>query len=191
MEEIRQAEVYGVRPKRTWEEAATKYLNEATKATLGEDAGQLEYLDEYIEDLPLEAVQMGTLQRFIEKRKHQGGRKDEPKTKDVRKRTINSALQTVRHILNLAASEWLDEKGQTWLVHAPKIKLLREDDKKEPFLLPWDEQERLFAELPQYPQTDRLVRGEHELHGSGSVPPQMEVGASRSGTGHQRVHHSR
>jgi integrase len=150
MEEIRQVEVYGVRPKRSWREAATKYLNEATKATLAEDARQLEYLDKYIGDLPLEAVHMGTLQGFIKERKHQGGPKDEPKTKDVRKRTINSALQTVRHILNLAASEWLDEKGQSWLVHAPKIRLLREDDKKDPFPLSWDEQERLFAELPKY-----------------------------------------
>lgn len=93
---------------------------------------------------------MGTLQDFIMERKHQGGPKDKPKTMPVRKRTINCALQTVRHILNLAASEWLDEKGQTWLAHAPKIKLLPEDDKKEPFPLSWDEQERLFAELPEY-----------------------------------------
>jgi integrase len=150
MEEIRQAEVYGVRPKWTWREAATKYLNTATKATIGEDARQLEYLDKYIGDLPLEAVHMGTLERFIKERKHRGGRKDEPKTKNVRKRTINSALQTVRHILNLAASEWLDERGQTWLAHAPKIRLLREDDKKPPYPLSWGEQTRLFAELPLY-----------------------------------------
>jgi integrase len=150
MEEIRQAEVYGVRPKRTWREAAIKYLNEATKATLGEDSRQLEYLDPYIGDLPLEAVHMGTLQQFIKERKHQGGRRDEPKTKDVRKRTINSTLQTVRHVLNLAASEWLDERGQTWLPHAPKIKLLAEDDKKEPYPLSWGEQTRLFGELPPY-----------------------------------------
>lgn len=150
MEEVRQAEVYGVRPKRTWREAATRYLSEGTKATLREDARQLKYLDPYIGDLPLEAVHMGTLQQFINERKHQGIRKEEHKVKAVRKRTINSALQTVRHILNLAASEWLDERGQTWLLHAPKIKLLKEDDKKEPYPLSWGEQTRLFAELPPY-----------------------------------------
>jgi integrase len=150
MEEIRQAEVYGARPKRTWREAATKYLNEATKATLSEDARQLAYLDTYIGDLSLEAVHMGSLQQFIKERKHQGRRKDKHTVKEVRKRTINSALQTVRHVLNLAASEWLDDRGQTWLPHAPKIKLLREDDKKEPYPLSWKEQTKLFAELPHY-----------------------------------------
>jgi hypothetical protein len=78
MEEIRQVEVHDVRPKRTWREAATKYLTKATKATLAEDAQQLKYLDDYIGDLPLEAVHMGTLEKFIEERKHQGGPKDKP-----------------------------------------------------------------------------------------------------------------
>jgi len=150
LEQIRQAEVYGVRPKRTWRQAATKYLQEATKATLGEDARQLKYLDPYIGDLPLEAVHMGSLQQFIKERKFQRGEEAERGIRDVRKRTINSALQTVRHILNLAASEWLDERGQTWLAHAPKIKLLRENDKKEPYPLSPQEQLRLFSELPEY-----------------------------------------
>ena len=140
MEQIRQAEIYGVRPKRTFREAATKYLNEATKATIREDARQLRYLDPYIGDLSLEAVHMGSLQKFIEDRRKQG----------VKSRTINTALQTVRHILNLTAGEWLDKNGLTWLQHAPKIKLLRETDRKEPYPLSWDEQELLFAELPLY-----------------------------------------
>jgi len=150
MEEIRKAKIYGVRPRRTFREAATKYLNEATKTTLCEDKRQLKYLDPYIGDLPLEAVHMGSLQKFIRERKHQGIRKKGQEIKAVRKRTINSALQTVRHILNLATSEWLDEYGMTWLDHASKIKLLREDDKKEPYPLSWNEQTRLFNELPSY-----------------------------------------
>lgn len=140
MEQVRNAEVYGVRPKRTFREAATKYLNEATKVTIREDARQLRYLDPHLGGLSLEAVHMGSLQKFIEVRKAQG----------VKSRTINAALQTVRHILNLAAGEWLDENGLTWLQHAPKIRLLREMDRKEPYPLTWDEQERLFAELPLY-----------------------------------------
>ena len=149
MEEVRQAEVYGVRPKRTWREAATRYLSEGTKATLREDARQS---GTSICILAICHWKRFTwhLRQFINERKHQGIRKEEHKVKAVRKRTINSALQTVRHILNLAASEWLDEKGQTWLLHAPKIKLLKEDDKKEPYPLSWGEQTRLFAELPPY-----------------------------------------
>lgn len=66
------------------------------------------------------------------------------------KRTINAALQTVRRILNLAASEWLDNNGKTWLEHPPKIKLLSETDRRPPYPLSFDEQEKLFAELPEH-----------------------------------------
>jgi len=140
MEQIRNAEVYGVRAKRTFRQGAIKYLDEATKVTIREDVRQLRYLDPHIGDLPLEAVHMGSLQGFIGARKKTG----------VRNRAINTVLQTVRHILNLAAGEWLDENGLTWLQHAPKIKLLRATDRKEPCPLSWDEQARLFDELPLY-----------------------------------------
>jgi integrase len=150
MEQVRKTEVYGMRQQRTFREAATRYLNEATKATLCEDKRQLKYLDPYIGDLPLEAVHMGTLQQFIAERKHLGIRKEDSEPKVIHKRTINCALQTVRRILNLAASEWIDERGETWLAHAPKIKLVQEDDRKEPYPLSWQEQASLFRELPPY-----------------------------------------
>ena len=65
---------------------------------------------------------MGSLQGFIEARRKQG----------VKNRTINYALQVARHILNLCASEWMDEHGLTWLAHAPKIKLLNTLDSRPP-----------------------------------------------------------
>lgn len=46
LEEIRQASVYGVRPKRTFQEAATKFLMENQhKRSLPDDAGHLNALD--------------------------------------------------------------------------------------------------------------------------------------------------
>ena len=140
MEQIRQAEVYGIRPVRTFRQAATKYLNEATKARIADDALHLKLLKPFIGDLPLESVHMGTMQPFIEHRKKQG----------VKNRTINYAIQTVRHILNLAAGEWFDEHGMTWLMTAPKIKLLPEKDRRAPYPLNWEEQLRLFNELPEH-----------------------------------------
>jgi integrase len=140
IEETRQASIYGVRPKRTFRQAATKYLQESTKTSLRDSAIMLKQLDPFIGDLQLDKVSMGTLQKFMEKRKSDG----------VKKRTINYALQTIRHILNLAASEWYDEYGQTWLATAPKIKLLKEDDKRDPYPISWDEQFRLFQALPEY-----------------------------------------
>jgi integrase len=140
MEENRQATVYGVRPKRTFREAATKYLLEAQKESLKDAALHLKILDAYIGDLALESVHMGTLQSFIQTRKQEG----------VKNRTINYGLQTVRHILNLAAMEWIDEHGLTWLASPPKIKLLQQLDARKPFPLSWEQQDRLFNELPDH-----------------------------------------
>jgi integrase len=140
MEQLRQAEVYGVRPQRTFRQAATKFLNEAEKATLAKDAWSLERIDPFIGGLPLENVHMGTLRAYIEDAKRLG----------LKNRTINMPLEVVRHILNLAAGEWLDESGLTWLRSAPKIRLLPRSDARDPYPLSWDEQERLFDTLPDY-----------------------------------------
>ncbi|MBM3302000.1 MAG: site-specific integrase, partial [Deltaproteobacteria bacterium] len=100
----------------------------------------LRLVDPFIGTLHLENIHMGTLQSFIAHRKRQG----------VKNRTVNYALQVVRHILNLAASEWLDHNGVTWLQSAPKIRLLPENDKRPPYPLSFEEQERLFDELPEH-----------------------------------------
>jgi integrase len=139
IENLRQVAVYGARPKRIFREAAEKFLKENQhKKSIQSDAEQLGMLDKYIGDLPIETVHIGTLQPFIEARKKDG----------VKNRTINFSLQIVRHILNLAASEWMDDNGLTWLNSAPKIKLLSTKDARKPYPLNWEEQERLFKELP-------------------------------------------
>lgn len=52
IEEVRQAKVYGVRPKRTFREAATKYLVESQhKASIRDDADHLRLVCRYIGDL--------------------------------------------------------------------------------------------------------------------------------------------
>ena len=50
----------------------------------------------------------------------------------------------------MAASEWLDEHNLTWLATPPKIKLLKVTDAAEPTPLSWDEQVRLFQQLPKH-----------------------------------------
>lgn len=141
IEEIRQASVYGVRPKRTFEMAAAKFLVENQhKRSLCSDAGRLKVLVPFIGDLPLDSIHMGALQPFIDARRKSG----------IKTRTINHALQVVRRILNLAAGEWMDEFGLTWLASASKIKLLPEHDLRKPYPLSWDEQRKLFVELPNH-----------------------------------------
>lgn len=102
------------------------------KKSIRSDAGRLKILDPFIGDLPLESIHMGALQSYIKARREEG----------IKTRTINHGLQVVRHILNLVEGEWMDEYGLTWLISAPKIKLLPEPDNRKPYPLNWEEQEQ-------------------------------------------------
>ncbi|MBS9405503.1 tyrosine-type recombinase/integrase [Halomonas sp. TRM85114] len=140
-EEIRQAEIYGVRPTRTFEQAAAKFvLGNQHKRSLDSDIGRLKQLMPWIGDLPLHRLHRGALEPWIEHRRQEG----------VSTGTINHGLKVVRRIVNLAASEWIDEYGLTWLHAPPKIKLLPDTNKRQPYPLTWDEQARLFAGLPAH-----------------------------------------
>ena len=146
LDELRQATVYGVRPNRNFRAASIKYIKEnQDKACIDNDLTYLTQLDPFIGNLTIDCVHIGTLQPYIDKRRKSG----------VKNRTINYALEVVRRILNLAAGEWLDENGMTWLRSAPKIKLLPQTDSVQPYPLSWDEQRQLLDELP--PHLQRMV----------------------------------
>ncbi len=139
LHEIRDATRYGVRPNRTFKEAATKYLREnIDKATIEFDAQHLDKLAPYINELTLDRVHMDSLKPFIEGRKREG-----KKTK-----TINLALSVVRRILNLAARVWRDETGMSWIAQTPLIEMLTVTDAAKPYPLDWNEQDRFFKHLP-------------------------------------------
>jgi len=140
VEQIRQAQVYGIRPQRTFREAGVKYVREAEIVCLADDVARIKMLDLYIGRIPLDRINMNALRPFIENRRRAG----------AKSRTINLSLQVVRRIVNLAAGEWVDEHGLTWLHVAPKVKMLRIDDAREPYPLSWEEQNRLFRELPEH-----------------------------------------
>jgi integrase len=141
IEEIRAARVYGIRFDRSFRAAATKFLRENQhKKSIGDDAANLAKLDLFIGDLCLRQVHMDSLQRFIASRRADG----------VKTSTINQSLAVVRRIVNLAASEWRDEQGLTWLEHAAKIKMLPVRDKRPPYPISREEQAALFQELPDY-----------------------------------------
>jgi integrase len=139
IEEIRQTKLFGVRPTRTFREAATKFLEENLHlASIGDYAMHLKQLDPYIGDLPLGNVHLGPLQPFIEGRRQQG----------IKTKSINLALAVVRRILNLAARLWRDDNGLTWLDTAPLIQMLPVTDARKPYPLSWEEQRALFQRLP-------------------------------------------
>jgi len=140
VERERNARLYSIRPQRTFREAALKYLAEEEKASLAKDAWALKRINPFIGKLTIDNVHMGTLRAYI----------NHGKIQKWKNRTINMPLEVVRRILNLAASEWLDEHGLTWLQSAPKIRLLPRDDAREPYPLSWDEQTKLFSALPEH-----------------------------------------
>ena len=141
MEATRQAQVYGVRPSRSFEQAAAKFvLENQRKRSLDDDILQLKLLMPWIGREAMDRLHLGTLQPWIEYRRREGKATG----------TINHGLKIVRRILNLAASEWVDEQGLTWLPAAPKIRLLPDLHRRLPYPLSWEEQARLFGELPDY-----------------------------------------
>ena len=141
MEATRQAQVYGVRPSRSFEEAAAKFvLENQHKRSLQDDIGRLKGLLPWIRSVPLDKIHMGVLQPWIEHRRAAG----------IATGTINHGLQLVRRILNLAAGEWMDEQGLTWILAPAKIKLLAKQETRQPYPLSWDEQKRFFRGLPPH-----------------------------------------
>jgi hypothetical protein len=137
--QICEAQLFGLRSNHTFRAAATKFLNENRhQRRISDCALHLKSLDPFIGSLKLRQVHTGTLQDYIANRKTAG----------VKAKSINHALAVVRRVLNLAASEWFDDQGLTWLEAAPKIKLLQVTDGREPYPLNFDEQARMFRELP-------------------------------------------
>src|SRR5262245_61236066 len=141
MEATRQAQVYGVRPSRTFEEAAAKFvLEHQHKRSIADDVSRLKDLIPFIGGVPLDRLHVGTLQPWIAYKQEQGRKAG----------TINNGLQVVRRIVNLAANEWIDERGLTWLQSPGKIKLLTVPLRRQPYPLSWNEQSTLFRELPPH-----------------------------------------
>nr|WP_235048877.1 tyrosine-type recombinase/integrase [Methylomonas sp. MK1] len=140
IDEIRQVTVYGARPKRTFREAATKYLQETEKRSLARDAYCLKNLDPFIGDMDIMHVHMGTLMPYIEARKAAG----------IKSKTIGRDLAVLRRILTLAARSWRDEQNKPWIDIPPLLAMPNWEDGAEPYPLNWQEQARFFDLLPEH-----------------------------------------
>ena len=95
------------------------------KRSISCDIGNLRNLLPWIGNLELNKVNMGTLQPWLVHMNSQ----------NLVAGTINHGLKIVRRILKLASSEWMDEYGLTWIAAAPKIPLLPDLDKRQPYPL--------------------------------------------------------
>lgn len=141
IEQLRQFELK--RPSYRFEMIASKYLLEfESKISIQTEATLLEAIIPFVGNLSLEQIHDATLKPFIDSRKLEG-RKN---------KTINASLSIVRHILNLAARKWRDDKGRTLLESAPLIAMLPLDDARKPRPISWVEQRSLLPRLPAHLQ---------------------------------------
>jgi integrase len=142
LEQLRQKHFFGVRQKRTFDEAAAKYLlDHREKVSLQTDIYLLEKLVPLIGKLTLDQIHDQTLAAYVKQRKDDGRSH----------KTINLGLGIVRRILNLAARSWRDEDGKTWLETPPLITMLPLIGfQREPRPITWAEQRRLLPHLADH-----------------------------------------
>lgn len=142
LEKLRQIHLFGIRPKRTFDEASAKYLlDHQEKVSLSQDIYQLERLMPFIGKLTLDQIHDGTLAPFVKDRRSKG----------LAHKTINLGLGLVRRILNLAARSWRDEDGKTWLETPPLITMLPLIGfQREPRPITWAEQRLIMPLLPDH-----------------------------------------
>jgi integrase len=142
LEQLRQRHLFGIRPKKSFDEAAAKYLlDHQAKVSLSQDIYLLERLMPFIGKLTLDQIHDGTLASYVQDRKAKG----------LAHKTINLGLGQVRRILNLAARSWRDEDGRTWLDTPPLITMLPLlGFQREPRPITWVEQRRLMPLLPTH-----------------------------------------
>ncbi len=141
MERTRLSKLTGQRAVRIFQDAAAFYLDKfQDKPSIVSDMYHLKAVIPHIGHLALDRIHNGTLAGFIQDRREQGRKA----------KTINLSLAAVRRILNLAARDWRDENGITWLSQAPLITMLPLNDQRPPRPIMWDEQRKLLPLLPDH-----------------------------------------
>lgn len=166
VERVRAETTNGVRPPRTFREAATKYLEDyARKRSIGRDALALRELDPYIGDKDVSEIFTETIQPYVDER--MTGKAPPPdlillvkrRKKVVTWGYIDRQMAVVRRILNLCARLWRHENKMTWLATAPLLLPKPPEGarrtKRPPYPLTWDEQRLLFGELAAH--TERMA----------------------------------
>ncbi len=124
----------GERPRRTWNDAVVRWTKEtAHRATVHEDPGKPRWLDRFLRDLELEAINRALIDRIIAAKLAEGSSNA----------TVNRHLALIRAILRKAVREW------EWLDRQPAIRLLKEPTRRIRFLSR-EEAARLIAELPPH-----------------------------------------
>lgn len=123
----------GVKPDRSWQEAAIRWLKETShKRTHERDKEKLRWLHPYLGHRMLSQVTRDLIDEIGER-----------KARESSEANANRYLALIRSILRKARDDW------EWVHHIPKVRLFRERTKRVRWITR-DEAYRLLAELPQH-----------------------------------------
>ena len=124
----------GEKPRRTWNEAAVRWLKESGhKATIDQDKSHLRWLDAHLGGKYLDAISRAVIDRITDVKLAEG----------VSNATVNRPLEVVRAILRKCVNDW------EWLDRAPQVRMLKEPTRRVRFLTRIEAQ-RLLAALPEH-----------------------------------------
>lgn len=123
----------GVRPDRSWKEAAVRWLKETShKRSHDKDVAKLRWLDRHLGSLMLSEITRDLIDRIAE-----------VKAKESSQANANRYLALIRSILRRARDDW------EWLHHIPKVRLYRESTRRVRWITR-DEAARLLSALPPH-----------------------------------------
>lgn len=152
--------LFGKRPRRTFDEAAAKYILDKGAKNLPTDLDVylLGLVMPYIGHLEIGDVDQDALDAFVAERLREVNVKegDDPvKGRGVdgklSAKTINLAISLVGTILNRAADTWKHSKDVYWLERPPRlVKLDLEGKQRPPHPITWREQADLMKHLPRH-----------------------------------------
>ena len=128
-----EAQRLGVKPKRSWQEAAVRWVKETSdKRSHDKDVAKLRWLDRYLGRLMLHQVTREVIDQIAERKAGESSRSN-----------ANRYLALIRSILRRAKDEW------EWLDTRPKVRLYREPKRRICFLTR-EQARRLLVELPAH-----------------------------------------
>jgi integrase len=124
----------GVKPRRVWDEAVLRYLEEsAHKPGMVTFRYHLRWMQPHLEGMDLDKITRDVVDRLIQAGQREG----------VTNTTVNRRMQVLRAILRKAMQEW------EWIDRVPRFRMLKESKGRVRFLTR-QEAARLLTELPPH-----------------------------------------
>jgi len=123
----------GERPRRTWKDAAVRWMKETTRKSKADDLAQIRWLDPFVGEMYLDEITRDVIDRITEAKLRTG----------VKPATVNRLLEVLRVILNTARKQW------EWIDHVPHVRMLKLPRKRIRWLT-HEEVDRLMDHLPEH-----------------------------------------